>query len=327
MIKHYFVHAFGLMLSLSAIVHTMSQFSDDPLFRLFFSAGGVFAGLSIQYLWGRAAAHRSRNKRGDIARANLLVAIVIICIVIFDFLSAFTVLLTQIDKGDTVYTEIANTKKEIETEIGKLEKDIEKKKSQQEAEFDNKGRGPKYDKFQSEIDKLEAEVKDKKAALAGIKIKVNSTKKSIFTRLEEKSGIPGFWIQFVWTMALMFLIYFVPLLTPWKIKLDDTDETVTDSNAVTPNPVKPQPAKYKPVTADKISTGDYVTPSQPWPRTDETENDKLVLCACGCGRYFPFQPRNPGKQYFDDSCRVRDHRRKKAEERLSRMRHEGVKVL
>jgi hypothetical protein len=54
--------------------------------------------------------------------------------------------------------------------------------------------------------------------------------KSIFARISEKSGIPAFWIEFTMFAGLMFLIYFIPLLTPWKVKLDNDENDDEDAN-------------------------------------------------------------------------------------------------
>jgi hypothetical protein len=89
-VKHYAVHAFGLSLSLMAIYHTMTQLSTDPLIRQFFGIGGIFAGLSIQYLRGLSAAYR---RHGNVNKANWLWVPVVVCIILFDFLSSFGILL------------------------------------------------------------------------------------------------------------------------------------------------------------------------------------------------------------------------------------------
>lgn len=305
-IKHYSIHAFGLALSLSAIYHTMTQFSNDQLFSMFFGIGGVFAGLSIQYLRALAAAYRRRDKNGDRKKAVWLWVVVIICISIFDFLSSFGILITQVDVSEEKYSVLDDSRRGIEADIKDLEGDIQAKKAQQEAEFtDNKGRGPNYDKFQKEIDRLTVLREAKKAKVDKIKAEMATLDKSIFARLGEKSHIPAFWIEFAMFAALMFLIYFIPLLTPWTIHLEGMNETPETGNTVTDNvtPVKAkEPRKFKPVTRN-IVTNEHVTPEAV---TYDTE-----LCICGCG-----QPRRGGSKYHSNACKTRMSRRRNEEVRV-----------
>jgi hypothetical protein len=326
-IKHYSIHAFGLTLSLSAIYHTMTQFSTVPLFSQFFGIGGVFAGLSIQYLRALAAAYRKRNKKGDKKKAVWLWVVVIVCICLFDFLSSFGILITQVDQGEEKYSALYNNWQSIEVDIKGLDQDIQAKKDQQEAEFtDNKGRGPNYDKFQKEIDRLTAQEGIKKAEANKIKAEMATMNKSIFARLGEKTGIPSFWIEFAMFAGLMFLIYFIPLLTPWKIHLEGMEEIETNETpkTVTSN-ITPEtsqttqtvskPRKLKPVTAlhETAVTGETVTPEQV---TYDSE-----LCICGCG-----EPRRDGSKYHSNACKTRMSRRTKAEQ-LQHMKSEGVRVF
>jgi hypothetical protein len=301
----------------------MTQFSTVPLFSQFFGIGGVFAGLSIQYLRALAAAHRKRNKKGDKKKAFWLWVVVIVCICLFDFLSSFGILITQVDQGEEKYSALYNNWQSIEVDIKGLDQDIQAKKDQQEAEFtDNKGRGPNYDKFQKEIDRLTAQEDIKKAEANKIKAEMATMNKSIFARLGEKTGIPSFWIEFVMFAGLMFLIYFIPLLTPWKIHLEGMEETETDETpkTVTP-PVTPEPQtalktrKFKPVTAlrETAVTGETVTPEQV---TYDSE-----LCICGCG-----EPRREGSKYHSNACKTRMSRQRKMDQ-VSRIKAEGVRVF
>jgi cell division protein FtsB len=250
-IKHYAIHVFGLALSLSAIYHTMIQFSDDPLFQKFFGIGGIFAGLSIQYLWGLSAAYRKRdfkstNHKGKIInldrrKANRLWCVVILCICIFDFTSSFGVIITEIDKSDQQYSALDDVRQDIEDQIEKLETEIEDKKEQQTIEFkDNKGRGPNYNQFQVEIDSAKAEVEKLKVELSQVKTEVKTVDKSTFARLGEKAGINPFWIELTMSLGLMFLIYYIPLLTPWDVRLPG--ENVTSVTVTPPRNAVKRPA-------------------------------------------------------------------------------------
>ncbi len=300
-LKHYSIHAFGLALSLSAIYHTMTQFSNDQLFSMFFGIGGVFAGLSIQYLRALAAAYRKRNKDGDRKKAVWLWVVVIICISIFDFLSSFGILITQVDVSEEKYSVLDDSRRSIEADVKDLKDDIQAKKAEQKAEFtDNKGRGPNYDKFQKEIDRLTVLREAKKAQVDKIKTEMTTLDKSIFARLGEKAGIPSFWIEFAMFAALMFLIYFIPLLTPWTIPIDwlgVTGNIVTDN--VTSATAK-EPRKFKPVTRNVVTA---VTKE---PVTYDAES-----CICGCG-----QPSRIGSKYHSNACKTRMSRRRNEEVRV-----------
>jgi hypothetical protein len=237
-IKHYSVHVFGLALSLSAIFHTMTKMSNEPLFQWFFGIGGIFAGLAIQYCRGRAAAHRKRDLRNeknqpiDKYKAYGFWAIVIICICIFDFLSAFGIAVTQIDKGEQQYSALVDQKTEIDKKIADLNKEIERQKRLQEQEFQATGNkiGRNYETFNNEIKSLESQKAQKQIDVDKIKAQMVTLDKSIFARISEKSGIPAFWIEFTMFAGLMFLIYFIPLLTPWKVKLDNDENDDEDAN-------------------------------------------------------------------------------------------------
>jgi hypothetical protein len=128
----------------------------------------------------------------------------------------------------------------------------------------------------------------------------------------------------------MFIIYFVPLLIPWKISLkilegetDEADDTTgnTVTGNVTPpaTPETPQagskPRKFKPVTAlhEIAVTGETVTPE---PVTYDSE-----MCICGCG-----QPRRDGSKYHSNACKTRMSRRTKAEQ-LQHIKSEGVRAF
>jgi hypothetical protein len=300
-IKHYSVHAFGLILSLSAIYHTMTQFSENPLFKYFFGVGGVFAGLSIQYLRGRAAAYRKRDKNNDKLKAGFLWVIIVVCIIIFDFVSSFGILVTQIDKGEEKYNILASDRAEIEAEIRELQADNKTKKTLQEKEFtENKGRGTNYNRFEDEIKDNNDRITDFKKQLNTIKTKTATLDKSIFARLSEKSGIPSFWIEFSMFAGLMFLIYFIPLLTPWKVRLDDDDKADDDTPVINNTPPKRNvPRKH-------------VTPiSNVTPQAEIAVTSEGRLCACGCNR-----PARPGSKYFSDSCKTRLCRRNKKNKSL-----------
>jgi hypothetical protein len=237
-IKHYFVHAFGLALSLSAIYHTMTSFSDDPIFKMYFGIGGVFAGLSIQFLWGLAAAYRKRGSKPDRRKALSFRVIAILCICIFDFLSAFSIMAAQVNKTEQQYSILAGVKAELDADIRSIDNDIETKKKHQDAEFtDNNGRGGNYDKFQVEIDAKQAQIDTKKIALDKVKAEMNTLDKSNFALLSEKTGIASFWFELTMCIGFMFLIYFIPLLTPWKISLPGESVTSNTGNAVTGNSV------------------------------------------------------------------------------------------
>jgi hypothetical protein len=321
-IKHYAVHIFGLTLSLSAIYHTMTQFSDDPIFKLYFGIGGVFAGLSIQYLRGLAAAYRKRGKKYDNKKALGFWAVVVLCICIFDFLSAFGIAVTQIDKGEQQYNILADTKREIEADIKTLEADIQAKKGQQEAEFkDNKGRGPQYDKFEKEIVAKQVQIDAKKAKADKLKAQMAVLKKSIFARLSEKSNIPSFWIEFVMFAGLMFLIYFVPLLTPWNIPLKDETKGTVTGNVTPPDTKQPEkPRKFKPVTVKALHSETAVT--------GEHVTGEMIKCKCGCGQEFPA---GNNREYFNGNCRTRHsralERERKEQERIAQIKSEGVRVF
>lgn len=310
--KHYLIHIFGLSLSLSAIYHTMIQFSDDPLFQKFFGIGGIFAGLSIQYLWGLSAAYRERYKqkgqKSDKGKSNRLWCIVILCICIFDFTSSFGVIITEIDKSDQQYSALDDVRQDIEDEIEKLETEIEEKKEQQAIEFrDNKGRGRNYNQFQVEIDVAKAEVEKLKAELSQIKTEVKTVDKSTFARLGEKTGINPFWIELTMSLGLMFLIYYIPLLTPWDVKLPGDNVTpVTVTPRIPSVTVTDETMKY--VTRKHVTrNGNNVTPKQTV-TSKRVTNVTGDLCVCGCGR-----PRTGKGLYFSGACRTRLSRRNKKE--------------
>jgi hypothetical protein len=279
-VKHYAVHAFGLALSLTAIYQTMITFSDIPLIRQFFGIGGVYAGLSIQHLRGRAAAYRKRNAPGDADKASSLWAIVIACILLFDFLSSFNILTAKVDAGDQQYTAIIEQRNSIKEDIDDIKADLRTKKEEQKAEFANKGRGKRYDTYQVEITNLEAELDQRKADLAALNTKAAIAKKSMFARLSEKTGIPAAWFEFAMFFGMMFLIYFVPLLTPWQVELERVSGGT--GNTVTPKSV----TQVRHVTAVKRNTVTGVTGT----------------CICG-------EPTKPGSKYCGNpTCRVRASR-------------------
>jgi len=281
-IKHYSVHAFGLALSLTAIYHTMIQLSTDPIISQFFGIGGIFAGLSIQYLRGLSAAYR---KAGMITKANLLWVPVILCIILFDFLSSFGILLSEVDKGDIQYTGIINKRAIIQEDINRVKADLEVKKRQQETEFNNGGRGRKYEAYQVEIYQLERRLELLRDELQALDAKTESATKSIFTLISEKSGIPSFWIEFAMFSGLMFLIYFVPLLTPWNVTLPM-------------NISQAKPVTHKHNRLHSIETA--------------VTKESSGTCICGA-------PAKPGCKYCGNpSCRVRASRAKKKDKKKTK---------
>ncbi len=295
-VKHYAVHAFGLALSLSAIFHTMTSFSDALIFKAFFGAGGIYAGLSIQYLRGLAAAYKRRGSKKDIERARGLWVIVLACILVFDFLSSFSVLNNQISTGDQQYAVLVERRQTIRADIESLRADIREKKAQQKAEFADKGRGPRYNAFEVEIEAKEESLARLKNDLAKVTSEMEAADKSFFVDLSEKSGIPSFWIEFTMCAALMFLVYFVPLLTPWNVTIPG--EQVT-SNGVTSNTV----TGGKVTTVTRNETAVTAAPHKVTTVTcneDNSGNATCIVCGGPTG----------GGMYCSGKCRTAEFRRR-----------------
>ncbi len=276
LIKHYGVHAFGLLLSLSAIAHIMTGLSNDPVFKVFFAAGGVFAGLSIQYLRGLSAAYRkARNK----AKANWLWVAVIACIGIFEFSSSFNIVLNQLSKEDGAYLANIAEQNKLSADIKDLDQTIQRKQAQQDLEFKtNPTIGKSYRQFDTEIVTAQNAKTAKGTELKRLKEEAAKLPKSSFVTLSESSGIPVFWLTLILCLGLMFLINFVPLLTPWKVSLPGVEEVVT------------------------VSVTGGVTPV-----ATANSGPEMVECACGCGRKFV---KTKSRKFYSDACRVREHRKK-----------------
>jgi hypothetical protein len=219
-----------------------------------------------------AAAYKERNLKDDLSKAKRLHAIAIICIIIFDFTSSFGVILSEIEKGDRQYIELVKNRDAIKDDIETLKADITTKKEEQKAEFGNKGRGPRYERYETEILEMETRLSGSKSDLAKVNAQIRTAKKSTFTILSEKSTIPAFWIEFVMFSGLMFLIYFVPLLTPWNVTLPG----VTPVTSNTPKSVTNQPVKR--VVAVKSVT--------------------MACIQCG-------GPAKPGSKYCSNKCKTR----------------------
>lgn len=218
--KHHGIAIFGLVLSLAAVVHTMVQLSDDILFRGFFGAGGIFAVLFAQQLRGKAAAYRKRNQKGDKGKAFLLWVMVIMYIVVFEFVSAYAVLISQADKGEQAYTQIVDVQNSIKDDLKTVKADMVIKKAQRDQEFQDKGRGPKYDRFETELKVLEIKKSELETKLTATSEASKTVEKTIFIKLSEKLGIPAGWVELAMFAGLMFLIYSAPLMNPWKIDLN-----------------------------------------------------------------------------------------------------------
>jgi hypothetical protein len=162
----------------------------------------------------------------------------------------------------------------IQDDINTLNDDLTAKKAEQRAEFMDKGRGKRYEAYQVEINRLDGRLGALRGELLALNAKTDTAPKSIFTLIGERSGIPAFWIEFVMFSGLMFLIYFVPLLTPWNVTL--------------PGVTTAPPPKH--VTAVKRVTSNVVS------------NRKCVYCD---------ELARPGSKYCSNKCKTASSRANK----------------
>lgn len=333
LIKHYSIHAFGLALSLSGICYTLTQFSVDPIIKDYLRCGGIFAGLAIQYLRGLAATYRKRDqkvttKKGeeisiDRRKAVGLWIIVILGICVFDFMSSLIAITSQVDKGEQQYNSLITKRNEIQADIHDIEGDIKDKKIQQNIEFGaTKRRGLKYDQFDADIKSFESKKAVKKAEFDKIQTKIDKLNKTDIARFCEMSGTPIFWIEFSISFGLMFLIYFVPLLTPWRVRIpgenDDTisnnvtgnTETLVISNTTRKSMFKGLfRAKKEPLKVTNETLHETAVTSIPVTVTPESVTYDSEMCICGCG-----EPRRSGSKYHSNACKTKMSRRRKAEQ-------------
>jgi hypothetical protein len=218
----------------------MLQLSSDPLFKIYAGSGAIFAGLFAQYLRGRAAAYRKRKWKWDRWKAVGLWFIVIIYIVIFEFISAFGVIVSKVDMEEQMYQQTSDIQTNVNTDLTDIRNDIRAKKEQRNLEFKDHGRGRKYNQFEDEIKALEDQRKKLEVKLNAVSKTSKIVSKSVFADLNFNTGIEAKWFKISMSSALLLLIFSAPLMFPWKISLDGLDWEAKKSTS--PDTTQPEKA-------------------------------------------------------------------------------------
>lgn len=173
--------------------------------------------------------------------------------------------------------------------------------------------------FRSKSEALEKKIKEREAERDALLAQLaavpeeKTEEKNPFRDLSAALGIPmERLVGLVWCMV-MAGICVILIVTSEELPEEEKGEPG-------PEPSKPHSVTKRPVTLRRNSP-----PVTDVPETEAPEGAEVASCACGCGKTFPA---TPGRLYYDTACRVRDYRRrKKEEEKIQRIKREGVKVF
>lgn len=217
------MHVFAMALCISATFYTMIQLSSDPIFKVYAGAGSIFAGLFTQFLRGWAAAFRERGKRegrpSDWWKAAGCWFIIIIYIVVFEFISVFGVVVSKVGVEEQINNQVISSQDNLKTDLDDIKNDIKTKKEERKQEFSNRGRGPKYDRYEDEIKELEKAKRKLESKLSKASNTSRTVAKSVFEDLHDVTMIEAKWFKISMSTAFLLLVFVAALLFPVPVQL------------------------------------------------------------------------------------------------------------
>jgi hypothetical protein len=213
-IARYVIHYIALFLSISSVIYTLVQLSDNRIMQWFFVLFSLFVELFAQYLRGLASTFSRLKKRWTVAGLWLCY---MVYIVVFAFLSAVGVFIAETNLSDQQYIKAAFTQEETKNEINRLNRHIVMLQGQQGREGET-GTGPNYKFLQNKIDQDTAKRDVLIASMKNVPIIKNP---SVYNGLHDIFNLPANWFKILMFGVAVIMIYLGLIITPWEIEVGE----------------------------------------------------------------------------------------------------------
>lgn len=213
-IARYSIHYIALILSISSVIYTLVQLSDNRIMQGFFVVFSFFVELFAQYIRGLASTYSRLKKRWTVVG---LWFCYMVYIVVFAFLSAVGVFIAETNLSDQQYTKAAFTQEETRNEIARLNRHIAMLQQQQGREGET-GTGPNYKFLQAKIDQDTAKRDALIASMKNVPIIKNP---SVYNGLHDIFNLPANWFKILMFGVAVLMIYLGLIITPWEIEVGE----------------------------------------------------------------------------------------------------------
>jgi hypothetical protein len=215
-IVRYSIHYVALFLSVSSVIYTLVQMTDNRIMQGFFILFSLFVELFAQYIRGLASTYSRLKKRWTVVG---LWCCYIVYIVVFAFLSAVGVFIAETNLSDQQYTNAAYAQGEARNEVDQINRHIKTLQQQLDREGET-GTGPNFKYLQDQINQATAKRDTLTAKLKKIPVIKNE---SVYVGLHEIFNLPANWFKILMFGVAVIMIYLGLMITPWEIEIGEPD--------------------------------------------------------------------------------------------------------